>query len=147
MKPPLVDPGALADELHALHRLSRHTLAEKWGALCGTPPPPRTSRLLMMRAVAHKLQERAYGGFPLATRRILVQQRETAPIKPRLRELRPGTVLLREWQGTTHQVTIIEDGVVYRGKRYRSLSEIARVITGSRWSGPRFFGLQPNAKA
>jgi hypothetical protein len=57
------------------------------------------------------------------------------------RKVSPGTVLLRDWQGVTHQVSVIEDGVVYRAKRYRSLSEVAFVITGNRWSGPRFFGI------
>ena len=57
------------------------------------------------------------------------------------RKVSPGTVLLREWRGVTHQVSVIEDGVVYRAKRYRSLSEVAFVITGNRWSGPRFFGI------
>ena len=57
-------------------------------------------------------------------------------------EARPGTVLLREWHGVTHQVTVVEGGVLYRGKRHRSLSKVARLITGSRWSGPTFFGLK-----
>jgi len=99
----------------------------------------------MIWAVAYKLQERAYGGLSPATRRILAGLREATSVQPR--DLRPGTVLLREWQGATHRVTVIEDGVLYRGKRHGSLSEVARVITGSRWSGPRFFGLNPYAKA
>jgi hypothetical protein len=65
---------------------------------------------------------------------------EAAPVRRR-RGLRPGTVLVREWHGVGHQVTIIEQGVLFRGERYRSLSEVARLITGARWSGPRFFGL------
>jgi hypothetical protein len=100
----------------------------------------------MIRAVAYKLQERAYGGLSPAIRRILAGLREAISVEPP-RELRPGTVLLREWQGATHQVTVIEDGVLYRGKQYGSLSEVARVVTGSRWSGPRFFGLKAHAKA
>jgi hypothetical protein len=146
MKTPQVDAAALADELRVLALLNRHALAEKWGALLGAPPPPRTSRSLMIRAVAYKLQEHAYGGLSAATRRILAGLREATSVQPP-RELRPGTVLLREWQGATHRVTVIEDGVLYRGKRHRSLSEVARVITGSRWSGPRFFGLKAYAKA
>jgi hypothetical protein len=59
-----------------------------------------------------------------------------------VRVLKPGTRLLREWQGVTHEVIVLEDGVLFRGKRHRSLSEVARAITGSRWSGPRFFGLR-----
>ena len=147
MKAPPADLGALADELQALPLLSRHALAEKWGALYGAPPPPRTSRSLMIRAVAYRLQERAYGGLSPATRRILAGLREAGSVEPKPRALRSGTVLLREWQGAMHRVTVIQDGVIYGGKRYRSLSEVARVITGSRWSGPRFFGLKAHAKA
>jgi hypothetical protein len=99
----------------------------------------------MIWAVAYKLQERAYGGLSPATRRIFAALREP-PSATQPRELRPGTVLLREWQGRTHRVTVIDAGVIYGDKRYGSLSEVARVITGSRWSGPRFFGLKADAK-
>jgi len=94
----------------------------------------------MIRAVAYKMQERALGGLSAATRRRLSGQ-EPAPVRRR-RALSPGTVLIREWHGVGHQVTIIEKGVLYRGKRYRSMSEVARLITGARWSGPRFFGVK-----
>jgi dihydroxyacetone kinase len=94
----------------------------------------------MIRAVAYKMQERAMGGLSAATRRLLSSQ-EPAPVRHR-RALSPGTVLVREWHGGGHQVTIIEKGVLYRGERYRSMSEVARLITGARWSGPRFFGVK-----
>jgi Protein of unknown function (DUF2924) len=61
-------------------------------------------------------------------------------------KLRPGAVLIREWRGTSHQVAVLEDGVLFRGKHYRSLSEVARKITGNRWSGPLFFGLKAPVK-
>jgi hypothetical protein len=130
----------LAEHLQTLPGLSRQDLRARWEALYGRAPPPRISRSLMIRAAAYKMQERAYGGLSAATRRALAGERP-APAAMAPREARPGTVLLREWHGSTHHVTIIEDGVVYRGKRYRSLSEVARLITGSRWSGPTFFGL------
>src|SRR5207245_3554002 len=88
---------------------------------------------------AYKLQERALGGLSAATRRLLSGQ-GPAPVRRR-RALSPGTVLIREWHSVGHQVTIIEKGVLYRGERYRSMSEVARLITGARWSGPRFFGV------
>ena len=94
----------------------------------------------MIRAVAYKLQERALGGLSAATRRLLSGQ-GPAPVRRR-RALSPGTVLIREWHGVGHQVTILEKGVLYRGERYRSMSEVARLITGARWSGPRFFGVK-----
>jgi hypothetical protein len=128
----------LAEELNGLSRLSRHSLSARWAALYGRAPPPRTSRALMIRAVAYKMQELVHGGLSAASRRALAG----GGIAPAAPEVRPGTVLLREWRGVTHQVTIIEEGVVYRGKLHRSLSAVARIITGSRWSGPSFFGLK-----
>jgi hypothetical protein len=101
----------------------------------------------MLRAVAYKLQERAYGGLSAAVRRALMNREPTVLAKSHTQQIRPGTVLVREWQGKTHRVEVIEGGAVYRGRRYRSLSEVAREITGSRWSGPRFFGLRTHAKA
>lgn len=127
--------------------LSRDELAEQWGALYGAPPPPRTSRSLMLRAVAYKLQERVYGGLSPTTRRLLMGSKPTVSARPRAPDLRSGSVLLREWRGITHRVSVIEGGFLYDGKRFASLSEIARTITGSRWSGPRFFGLRANDKA
>ena len=94
----------------------------------------------MIRAVAYKMQVRELGGLSAATRRLLSGQ-GLAPVRRR-RALSPGTVLVREWHGVGHQVTIIEKGVLYRGKRYRSMSEVARLITGARWSVPRFFGVK-----
>ena len=128
--------AALAD----LGRASRHQLAEQWAGYFGAPPPPRTSRALLLRAVAYKMQERALGGLSAGTRRRLCGP-EPRPVRHR-RVLRPGTVLVREWHGVGHQARVLEEGVLYRGERYRSLSEIARLITGTRWSGPRFFGLK-----
>ena len=137
-----VDHDRLREELKGLIRLSRHGLAERWEALFGAPPPARTSRSLMIRAVAYKMQERAFGGLTASTRRMLAGEAPSARVNAPSRDARPGMVLLREWQGVTHQVTVIEGGVLYRSQRYRSLSEVARVITGSRWSGPLFFGLK-----
>src|SRR6202030_842557 len=95
--------------------------------------------------ITYKLQERAYGGLSLATARKLEhanadpQSRGAAkPVQPI--SLRPGTRLVREWRGVTHMVLIHADGVEWRGQRYRSLTIVARKITGARWSGPRFFG-------
>src|SRR5207253_6417801 len=100
--------------LTGLERASRARLAEHWAEYFGTAPPPRTSRSLMIRAVAYKLQERALGGLSAATRRLLSGQ-GPAPVRRR-RTLSTGTVLLRQWHGVGHQVTIIENGLLYRGK-------------------------------
>jgi hypothetical protein len=127
----------LGTALAGLERASRHYLAELWAEHYGAAPPPRTSRAPMIRAVAYKMQERELGGLSAMTRRLLSEDARA----PRRQVIRTGTVLIREWHGIAHQVTVGEEGVLYRGERYRSLSEVARLITGARWSGPRFFGL------
>jgi len=129
----------LGTALVRLERVSRDHLTELWAEYFGAAPPSRTSRALMLRAVAYKMQERELGGLSAATRRLLSE--EGGRVVQR-RAIRPGTVLIREWHGIAHQVTVGEEGVLYRGARYRSLSEVARLITGTRWSGPRFFGLK-----
>jgi hypothetical protein len=129
----------LGTALARLERASRHHLAELWAEYFGAAPPPRTSRSLMIRAIAYKMQEHELGGLSAMTRRLLS---EHGPRAPRRRVIRTGTVLIREWHGIAHQVTVGEEGVLYRGERYCSLSEVARLITGARWSGPRFFGLK-----
>ena len=138
------------DVAKALVRLSEVTIFElrgEWRRLHRMPPPMRLSRDLLTRGISYKLQERAYGGLAMATARKLEQAaagppscgaaKPTPPIS-----LRPGTRLVREWRGVTHMVLIHADGVEWRGQRYRSLSLVARKITGARWSGPRFFGLR-----
>jgi hypothetical protein len=131
----------LGTALAGLARASRHRLAEHWGEYFGAPPPPRTSRSLLIRAVGYKMQERALGGLSARTRRRLLSAERSASARRR-RALRPGTVLVREWHGVGHQVTVLDKGVLYRGEQHRSLSQVARLITGARWSGPRFFGLK-----
>jgi hypothetical protein len=93
--------------------------------------------------------EREFGGLAPATRRLLERvdaNRCSRLLVARARKVAPGALLIREWRGAAHQVTVHDDGVVYRGKRYGSLSEIARLITGTRWSGPLFFGLRKRAE-
>lgn len=106
------------------------------------------SREFLRRAIAYKLQEKANGGLKPATKRkltSLVSEYEargkiTLPSSPLYK---PGTKLIREWQGKTHGVIVLDNGFEYDGEGYRSLSAIARKITGARWSGPRFFGVRP----
>jgi hypothetical protein len=98
-----------------------------------------------------RLQERVLGGLKPSTRRLLERAAEDKvdrrpPTEAPATEVTPGSVLIREWHGISHRVTVLADCVMLRGARYRSLSEVARKITGSRWSGPRFFGLRAPAK-
>ena len=143
----VTDAKRLAADLASLPRLGREELLDRWRVLYGTAPPSHISRPILVRAIAYRLQERVLGGLKPATRRLLERVAEetraggTVTVAP-IRVLKPGTRLLREWQGVTHEVIVLEDGVLFRGKRHRSLSEVARAITGSCWSGPRFFGLR-----
>ncbi len=142
--------AALKEEIAVLSGLARHELRLTWRRLHKTTPP-RVSRDLMIRAIAYKMQERLHGGLSQATRRKLAmlagkleavgEDAATSEIR-----LKPGAKLIREWRGETHNVLVLEDGFEYGGERYRSLSKIARTITGTRWSGPRFFGLRRPAR-
>jgi len=136
----------LAIALAALPGLSLDELKERWLAVYGNPPPPRLGRKLMVRAIAYRLQELALGGLKPTVRRQLDRTAEALqsgqPLPLKAPSVKPGTRLLREWQGHTHEVIVLEDGVQYQDRTYRSLSAVAREITGARWSGPRFFGLR-----
>ncbi len=143
---PALDRETLAAEIAGLSKLGTDELRERWKAICGKAPSRETGRSFLTRAIAYRLQERAYGGLKPSTSRLLARAAEEnatgSSKRPQTRMAQTGTILIREWQGTAHRVTMLDDGVSFNGKRYRSLSEVAREITGSRWSGPRFFGLR-----
>jgi len=139
--------SALVHEIAALGRATPTDLRERWRVLYRTELPPRISRELLIRALAYRIQERALGGLRPSTRRLLAKVADDASARRPIElapqpALKPGTVLLREWHGTQHQVIVREDGIVFQGKPYKSLSEVAYRITGTKWSGPRFFGLK-----
>jgi hypothetical protein len=140
------DREALAAEIASLTKLETDEIRERWKVMSGKPPSREIGRAFLIRAIAYHLQERAYGGLKPATSRLLVRALEGTASgssrTPQVRRAQVGTILIREWQGTAHRVTMLDDGVSFNGKHYRSLSEVARAITGSRWSGPRFFGLR-----
>jgi hypothetical protein len=144
------DRGALAAEIAGLSKARIMNLRERWKDLYGTQPSGGLGRSFLIRAIAYRLQEQACGGLKPSTRRLLARVVEEAaggssPKRPPVRKAETGTILFREWQGSAHRVTVLGDGVSFNGKHYRSLSEVAREITGSRWSGPRFFGLRTSA--
>lgn len=143
---PKTNPDSLHEEVEALKTLSRQALRERWTDHYETPCPPFISRKLLLYAVAYRIQEKALGGLDRATRRRLDQvaaalKAGRSPTPPRTK-IKPGTRLLREWQGTTHEVIVLEKGVRYRDRDWPSLSAVAQEITGAHWSGPRFFGLK-----
>jgi hypothetical protein len=110
--------------------------------------PQQISRQLLAQAVAYRLQVKALGGINFSTRRALdkITEEKKVRIQNGDEGVKPGIVLVRVWHSETHQVATLGDGIEYRGRRYRSLSEVARQITGTRWSGPRFFGLKAAAR-
>jgi Protein of unknown function (DUF2924) len=141
----------LTKELKDLETQGDDGLKDRWRGLYGTKPPPKIHRSLLIAAGAHRMQEKALGALKSAVHRQLMQAASdpaTPRPSPHFPSIRPraGTVLVRDWGGVTHQAKVLEDGILFRSKRYKSLSEIARVITGSRWSGPLFFGLKSAAK-
>ncbi len=141
---------AVAVKLQALAGMGYAALRAEWRRLYRAHPPKRVSRDLLMLGVAWKVQERARGGLGAATKRRLASLAKTLDqdgdvTRGRVARLKPGARLIREWRGETHAVIVLDDGFEWRGQRWRSLSVIAREITGAHWSGPRFFGLNETA--
>ena len=141
-------PDDLTNELAAIPDLSRATLVERWAAAYGRPPPKGMSRRLLEYAAAWHLQSQAFGGLDPAVRRKLQRQARLGkngasrvPETTRSKGPPPGFRLVREWHGRTYTVDVLDTGFLFNGQHYGSLSQVARVITGARWSGPRFFGL------
>jgi Protein of unknown function (DUF2924) len=152
-KSSLVGPNGaqgLQGEISQLRTLDIAGVREKWAALFGFNPSPLLGRPFMIGSISYRIQEKRFGGLKPSIQRLLDQVSEAAPggALPRLPRSRAsaGTVLIREWRGVRHRVTVLDDAVVYRGQRYQSLSEVARIITGAHWSGPRFFGLGRRTK-
>ena len=142
---------AVAARLRALEQLDYAALRTEWRRLYRAQPPKRVARGLLMLGVAWKVQEQAFGGLGAATKRRLAglaktMERDGDVTRNRVARLKPGAKLVREWGGKTHTVIIVENGFEWRGNRWRSLSAIAREITGAHWSGPRFFGLNETAR-
>ena len=149
-KVPALGREELAAEVADLSQLNIDELRDRWKAMYGKAPSRKIGRSFLTRAISYRLQERAYGGLKPSTSRLLAKAVEESATgssnKPLNRMAQSGTILIREWQGTAHRVTMLDDGVSFNGKRCRSLSVVAREITGSRWSGPRFFGLRSQVR-
>jgi hypothetical protein len=151
MKPKNPSAETLSAEIAGLTTLSREQLQARWCELYRTETPRKIGRDLLIRAIAYCLQENAYGGLKPATRRVLAKVAENASARRPIRvvperTLKHGTVLLREWHGVQHQLTVLESAIMFQKKQYKSLSEVARKITGTRWSGPLFFGLKTTSE-
>jgi hypothetical protein len=137
---------ALAADLLSLSALDTKALRQRWADVFKIEPATRISRDVLIRAIAWALQAETHGGLSKAAQRQLLRHADEFRSSGSISvssgsDFKPGTKLIREWQGRVHEVVILDDGYVWSGKRYRSLSAIARAITGTRWSGPRFFGI------
>lgn len=145
---PDIPPADVLGRLAALQTATTSDLKQQWRALFGAEPPP-FSRPYLQSRLAYRIQELAYGGLKSETRtrlEALGEQLDGGNVV--LRRIRadnrplPGTRLLREYAGIEHAITVLQDGFEWEGRPYRSLSAIARAITGTRWNGWTFFGLK-----
>ncbi|WP_349628530.1 DUF2924 domain-containing protein [Bradyrhizobium sp. JYMT SZCCT0180] len=144
------DPAVEA-ELAQLPTTSIAELRTRYRELFRSEPPKAFGPDLLRRSIAHTIQEKAYGGLPSNVRRLLGQMVKAALAKPKGRleltqRIKPGSELVRTWNGKTYRVTVLLEGFSHAGKTFTSLSEIAFVITGTKWNGPRFFGLRSLAR-
>jgi hypothetical protein len=145
MSGPRIDD--LEAEVERVRTLGITELRTLWRSTFGTAPPSALSKDLLARKIAWHLQEKTLGGFDNATVRLLAKLARGEKPGETQRRLKPGTVLVREYQGERHTVTVVPDGFAWNGATYASLSTIARAITGTCWNGPRFFGLRvPGAR-
>ncbi len=123
-----------------LAAMGRSDLVTLWQQLFDQPAPAMLSQPFLRRFIAFEMQSRRHGGLPRQVEATLEKGSGKKP-RPTCPALKPGGRLLREWNGVTHVVDATEEGFTWNGRSYRSLSAIAREITGAHWSGPRFFGL------
>jgi Protein of unknown function (DUF2924) len=156
--PALPDRELLDNEIARLRGLDVGDLRARWRTVFRRAAPPRLPRHLLFRILAYRLQADQLGDLDADTRRVLDRigsgssegiGRLVAALNRSRTELRPGTLLTREWDGYLQRVMVLADGFSWNGKTYRSLSKVAFAITGSHWNGPRFFGLRdrPSSEA
>ena len=143
---------SVTDEIAHLHGLDIKGLRARWQSVFGAAPPPHLTRHLLFAVIAYRLQADRFGDLDHATKQVLDRSvgKEAAPaMSARLAsfdrkraELTPGTVLVREWDRSSQRVMVMSDGFAWNGTTYDSLSKVAFAITGTKWNGPRFFGLR-----
>ncbi len=140
--------NSVIKQIDQLNQMSTRDLYKKWKDLFGTDPG-QLGRAYMIRRLAYRIQELVHGGLSRAARKQfkeLVQGSERAASKSQPTNLQVGIRLLREWHGQNYEVVVQRDGFLFKGKTYRSLSAVARAITGRHCGGRRFFGLNPSEK-
>ena len=138
-----VDSAAIEAEVDRVRSLGIDALRQRWRNTFGAVPPPGLTKDIMSRMISYRIQEEAFGSLDRKLVKLL--DRLASGEKPPNeldRRLKPGTVLVREYRGERHTVTVVPDGFLWKDKTWSSLSMIAKAITGTAWNGPRFFGLR-----
>jgi hypothetical protein len=137
-----IDPAAIEAEVDQVRSLGIDALRKRWRIMFGAVPPKGLTKDIVARMIAYRIQEEAFGGLDRGTVKLLDRLARGEKPNELNRRLKAGTVLIREYQGERHTVTVAPDGFVWQDQTYSSLSTIARTITGTAWNGPRFFGLR-----
>lgn len=137
----------VSTEVNELRSMGAEALRVRWARRFRSTAPPIQSADVLMRLYAHKVQVETYGELDNETTKLLARARAAvargkSPLPRTATQLRTGTVLVREWRGVTHRVLVLDRGFQHDNRRYQTLTEVARAITGTHWSGPRFFGLE-----
>ena len=147
--PALPDRQKIDVEIARLRNLHVTELRSRWHIAFGRPAPAHLSRHLLFHSLAYRLQADRLGDLDGESQRLLDRSgspekagRKAVDLSRQTTELRPGTILGREWNGQVQQVAVLADGFAWNGKTYPSLSKAAFAITGTRWNGPKFFGLR-----
>jgi len=143
----------LERDLIALQEMKTPALQQKWREVFKSEPPAKMRAGFLQRAIAYRLQEATFGGLKSSTKKelqrlALAMRARSIPalagnslVRTPARTLSPGTQLMREWNGAIQRVDVVSDGFVWKGQSFRTLSAVAVAITGTKWSGPKFFGL------
>ena len=135
-----LDPAAIEAEVDHVRSLGIDALRQRWRSTFGATPPPGLTKDIMSRMIAYRIQEEAFGGLDRKIVKLLERLANGDKSREFDRRLKPGTVLIREYNGERHTVTVVPDGFLWKEKAWSSLSTIAKAITGTNWNGPRFFG-------
>ena len=147
----LAPRASIEDEIAQLHGLDLKGLRVRWRNAFGKPAPEHLTRYLLFRIIAYRVQADRFGDLDAKTLKVLEQAagQQTSNVSKGLIKLDqrrfappPGTVLVREWDRTSHRVMVMPDGYAWNGETFDSLSQVALAITGTKWNGPRFFGLR-----
>jgi Protein of unknown function (DUF2924) len=149
------DAGSIEVEVAHLRNLDLKALRLRWQGVTGRAAPSHLPRHLLLAMLAYRIQADAFGDLDAASLQLLKAAASasndlsalTDRIDQRNQELLPGTILTREWNGHTHRVMVVADGFAWEGQTYDSLSSVAFAVTGTKWNGPRFFGLRSATSA